>query len=111
MIYNTDGEIRQVLMELINGTFSHDTELFRDLYDSLLTTKNTDRADRYFILADFRSYAAAQKRVEEAYRDEKRWARMAMMNTACSGKFTSDRTIQEYVDDIWHLDKVMIETK
>ncbi len=111
VIYNTDGEIRQVLMELINGTFSHDTELFRDLYDSLLTTKNTDRADRYFILADFRSYAAAQKRVEEAYRDEKRWARMAMMNTACSGKFTSDRTIQEYVDDIWHLDKVMIETK
>ena len=111
VIYNTDGEIRQVLMGLINGTFSKDTELFRDLYDSLLTTKNTDRADRYFILADFRSYAAAQKRVEEAYRDEKRWARMAMMNTACSGKFTSDRTIQEYVDDIWHLDKVMIETK
>ena len=111
VIYNTDGEIRQVLMELINGTFSKDTELFRDLYDSLLTTKNTDRADRYFILADFRSYAAAQKRVEEAYRDEKRWARMAMMNTACSGKFTSDRTIQEYVDDIWHLEKVMIETK
>ena len=111
VIYNTDGEIRQVLMELINGTFSKDTELFRDLYDSLLTTKNTDRADRYFILADFRSYAAAQKRVEEAYRDEKRWARMAMMNTACSGKFTSDRTIQEYVNDIWHLDKVMIETK
>ena len=111
VIYNTDGEIRQVLMELINGTFSKDTELFRDLYDSLLTTKNTDRADRYFILADFRSYAAAQKRVEEAYRDEKRWARMAMMNTACSGKFTSDRTIQEYVDDIWHLDKIMIETK
>ena len=111
VIYNTDGEIRQVLMELINGTFSKDTELFRDLYDSLLTTKNTDRADRYFILADFRSYAAAQKRVEEAYRDEKHWARMAMMNTACSGKFTSDRTIQEYVDDIWHLDKVMIETK
>ena len=111
VIYNTDGEIRQVLMELINGTFSKDTELFRDLYDSLLTTKNSDRADRYFILADFRSYTAAQKRVEEAYRDEKRWARMAMMNTACSGKFTSDRTIQEYVDDIWHLDKVMIETK
>ena len=91
VIYNTDGEIRQVLMELINGTFSHDTELFRDLYDSLLTTKNTDRADRYFILADFRSYAAAQKRVEEAYRDEKRWARMAMMNTACSGKFKIGR--------------------
>ncbi len=109
VIYNTDWEIRQVLMELINGTFSDDTELFRDLYDSLLSTKNTDRADRYFILADFRSYAEAQKRVEAAYRDEKRWARMAMLNTACSGKFSSDRTIQEYVDDIWHLDKVIIK--
>ena len=111
VIYNTDEEIRQVLMQLINGTFSNDTELFRDLYDSLLNTKNTDRADRYFILADFRSYADAQKRVEAAYRDEKGWAKKALLNTACSGKFTSDRTIQEYVDDIWHLDKVMIETK
>lgn len=93
MIYNTDEEIRQVLMQLINGTFSNDTELFRDLYDSLLNTKNTDRADRYFILADFRSYADAQKRVEAAYRDEKGWAKKALLNTACSGKFTSDRTI------------------
>ena len=109
VIYNTDEEIRQVLMQLINGTFSNDTELFRDLYDSLLNTKNTDRADRYFILADFRSYADAQKRVEAAYRDEKGWAKKALLNTACSGKFTSDRTIQEYVDDIWHLDKVTIE--
>lgn len=111
MIYNTDEEIRQVLMQLINGTFSNDTELFRDLYDSLLNTKNTDRADRYFILADFRSYADAQKRVEAAYRDEKGWAKKALLNTACSGKFTSDRTIQEYVDDIWHLDKVIVRKK
>ena len=111
VIYNTDEEIRQVLMQLINGTFSNDTELFRDLYDSLLTNKNTDRADRYFILADFRSYADAQKRVEEAYKDEKGWAKKALLNTACSGKFTSDRTIQEYVDDIWHLDKVMVRKK
>ena len=109
VIYNTDEEIRQVLMQLINGTFSNDTELFRDLYDSLLNTKNTDRADRYFILADFRSYADAQKRVEAAYRDEKGWAKKALLNTACSGKFTSDRTIQEYVDDIWHLDHVVID--
>ena len=109
VIYNTDGEIRQVLMELINGTFSNDTELFRDLYDSLLHGNGYDKADQYFILADFRAYAAAQEKVEEAYRDEKRWARMAMMNTACSGKFTSDRTIQEYVDDMWHLDKVIIK--
>ena len=109
VIYNTDGEIRQVLMELINGTFSNDTELFRDLYDSLLHGNGYDKADQYFILADFRAYAAAQEKVEEACRDEKRWARMAMMNTACSGKFTSDRTIQEYVDDMWHLDKVIIK--
>lgn len=111
VIYNTDEEIRQVLMQLINGTFSNDTELFRDLYDSLFNTKNTDRADRYFILADFRSYADAQKRVEAAYRDEKGWAKKALLNTACSGKFTSDRTIQEYVDDIWHLDKVIVRKK
>ena len=111
VIYNTDEEIRQVLMQLINGPFSSDTELFRDLYDSLLTNKNTDRADRYFILADFRSYADAQKRVEEAYKDEKGWAKKALLNTACSGKFTSDRTIQEYVDDIWHLDTVIVRKK
>ena len=111
VIYNTDEEIRQVLMQLINGTFSNDTELFRDLYDSLLNTKNTDRADRYFILADFRSYADAQKRVEAAYKDEKGWAKKALLNTACSGKFTSDRTIQEYVDDIWHLDTVIVRKK
>ena len=109
VIYNTDGEIRQVLMELINGTFSSDTELFRDLYDSLLYTKGFDKADQYFSLADFRSYAAAQERVEAAYRDGKRWARMAMMNVACCGKFSSDRTIEEYVKDIWHLDKVYVK--
>ena len=107
-IYNTDAEIRQVLMQLINGTFSSDTELFRDIYDSLLNTKNCSRADQYFILGDFRSYAEAQKRVESAYKDEKKWAKMALLNTACSGKFSSDRTIQEYVDDIWHLDKVTV---
>ena len=109
VIYNTDDEIRQVLTELVNGTFSSDTELFRDLYNSLLNQNGGERADQYFILGDFRSYAAAQKKVEEAYKDEKGWARMAMMNTACAGKFTSDRTIQEYVDDIWHLEKVYIK--
>ena len=109
VIYNTDDEIRQVLTELVNGTFSSDTELFRDLYNSLLNQNGGERADQYFILADFRSYAAAQKKVEEAYKDEKGWARMAMLNTACAGKFTSDRTIEEYVEDIWHLDKVYIK--
>ena len=108
-IYNTDPEIRQVLMQLINGTFSSDTEMFRDIYNSLLDKRNMPRPDQYFILGDFRSYAEAQKRVEEAYKDEKRWAKMALLNTACSGKFTSDRTIQEYVDDSWHLDKVVVK--
>ena len=108
-IYNTDPEIRQVLMQLINGTFSSDTEMFRDIYNSLLDKRNMPRPDQYFILGDFRSYAEAQKRVEKAYKDEKRWAKMALLNTACSGKFTSDRTIQEYVDDIWHLDKVVVK--
>ena len=108
-IYNTDPEIRHVLMQLINGTFSSDTEMFRDIYNSLLDKHNMPRPDQYFILGDFRSYAEAQKRLEEAYKDEKRWAKMALLNTACSGKFTSDRTIQEYVDDIWHLDKVIVK--
>ena len=109
MIYNMDGEIRQVLTQLINGTFNSDTNLFRDIYDSLLTNKYSGRADQYFILGDFRSYAEAQKKVEAAYKDPKRWAKMALLNTACSGKFSSDRTIQEYVDDIWKLDKVVVK--
>ncbi len=108
-IFNNDHEIREVLMQLINGTYSADTELFRDIYNSLLNTLSSDRADTYFILADFRSYIDAQKRVEAAYRDEKRWARMAMMNTACCGKFTSDRTIEQYAKEIWNLDKVTVK--
>ena len=106
--FNNDQDIRRVLMQLINGEYSNgDMEMFREIYDSLLTNRD-GRADVYFILADFKSYADAQRRVEEAYRDEKRWAKMAMMNTACSGKFTSDRTIRQYVDEIWHLDHVDI---
>ena len=97
--FNNDQDIRRVLMQLINGEYSgNDSEMFRDLYNSLLNTQCSDKADTYFILADFKSYAEAQKKVEEAYRDEARWAKMAMLNVACSGKFTSDRTIQEYVD-------------
>ena len=93
---------------MINGTFDPDPEMFRPIYDSLLTTR-FGRADRYFILADFRSYAEAQKRVEAAYRDRTGWAKKAMMNTFSSGKFSSDRTIEEYVRDIWNLDKVKIK--
>ena len=111
-IFNNDADVRRVLMQLINGTFApNDPDLFRPLYNSLLNTLSTSRADTYFILKDFRSYADAQKRVEEAYKDEKRWARSAILNTACSGKFTSDRTIKQYVDEIWHLDKVSVKKK
>ena len=109
-IFNNDPEIRQVLMQLINGFYSKDhTERFRKLYNSLLNTKDSQYADTYFCLMDFRSYAQAQERVEAAYRDEKRWAKMAMMNVANVGKFSSDRTIQEYVDDIWHLEKIEVK--
>jgi starch phosphorylase len=107
-IFNNDQDIRKVLMQLINGTYAQDTELFRPLYNSLLNTQSTAKADTYFILKDFKSYAEAQKRVEEAYRDEAGWAKSAILNVACSGKFTSDRTIQQYVDEIWHLKKVTL---
>lgn len=109
-IFNTDQDIRRVLMQLINGYYSpQDPELFRDIYNSLLNTKNSAKADTYFILKDFRSYAEAQKRVEAAYRDETWWARAAMLNTASAGKFSSDRTIEEYVRDIWHLEKIHVD--
>ena len=109
-IYNSDQDIRKVVDQLVDGTYSKgDRELFRTLYNSLLNTQSTDKADRYFILKDFRSYAEAQKKVEKAYRNTQGWAKSALLNTAHVGKFTSDRTIQEYVDDIWHLDHVDIE--
>ena len=109
-IFNTDQDIRKVLMQLINGFYSpNDPELFRDLYNSLLNTQCTQFAGTYFILKDFRSYAEAQKRVMEAYKDEEGWAKSAILNIAHAGKFSSDRTIQEYVDDIWHLDKITVE--
>ena len=109
-IYNSDADIRRVVNQLVNGTYSQgDKEMYRDLYNSLLTAQGGSKADTYFILKDFRSYADTQKKVEEAYRDKDRWAKMALLNTASCGKFSSDRTIQEYVDDIWHLDKVTVE--
>jgi starch phosphorylase len=109
-IFNNDQDIRRVLMQLINGFYSpDDPERFRDIYNSLLNTKSSDRADRYFILKDFRSYAEAHEKVDRAYRDEAAWAKMAILNTASSGKFSSDRTIEEYVRDIWHLSKVKVD--
>lgn len=111
-IFNNDPDVRRVLMQLINGTYAPgDPDRFRTLYNSLLNTLSTAKADTYFILKDFRSYAEAHKKVEAAYRDEKGWAKSAILNVACSGKFTSDRTIQEYVDEIWHLDKVVLPKK
>ena len=108
-IFNNDADIRKVLMQLINGTFCREnTEEFRSIYNSLLNTYETDRADRYFILKDFVSYTKAREELVKWYTDEKTWAKKAILNIAASGKFSSDRTIQEYVDDIWHLDKVTL---
>ncbi|MCF2682056.1 glycogen/starch/alpha-glucan phosphorylase [Faecalicatena contorta] len=108
-IYNNDPDVRRVVDQLVDGTYANgDTEMYRDLYNSLLNNKGGSRADMYFILKDFRSYAEAQQRVEEAYKDKDRWAKMALLNTACCGKFSSDRTIREYVDDIWHLEPISI---
>ncbi len=105
-IFNNNQEIRQVLMQLINGFYSPaDPELFREIYNSLLYDK---RPDVYFILKDFESYANAQREIEKKYSDSEGWARSAILNTACSGKFSSDRTIEEYVQDIWHLEKVKV---
>ncbi|MGC4018799.1 MAG: glycogen/starch/alpha-glucan phosphorylase [Muricomes sp.] len=110
-IYFNDWELKRVIDQLMDGTYAKgDHNMYRNLYNSLLNTQCTDRADTYFILKDFRSYVEAQKKVEAAYRDEHRWSKMAMMNTACSGKFTSDRTIEEYVKDIWKLEKVDVHS-
>ncbi len=108
-IYNLDSDIRTVLTQLVDGTYSQDDpEMFRELYNSLLEKNGGERADQYFILKDFRSYEEAQKKVEKAYRDEDKWARMAMLQTAKCGKFSSDRTIEEYAKEIWHLQKVRL---
>ena len=108
-IYNNNPDIRRVVDQLVDGTYANgDKEMYRDLYNSLLNNQGGARADMYFILKDFRSYADAQARAMEAYKDTDKWAKMALKNTACCGKFSADRTIQEYVDDIWHLDHVVI---
>ncbi len=108
-VYNSDPDVRRVVDQLVDGTYAHgNREMYRDLYNSLLNTKSSSRADMYFILKDFRAYAEAQKKVGEAYKDTESWAKKALLNTACCGKFSSDRTIQEYIDDIWKLDKVEI---
>ena len=108
-VYIHDWELKRVIDQLTDGTYARgNREQYMNLYNSLLNTYATDRADAYFILKDFRSYAEAQTRVEEAYRDKKRWAKAVLMNTACSGKFSSDRTIEDYVNDIWKLEKFYV---
>lgn len=109
-VFNNDEEVRRVVNQLVDGTYAEgNTERYRDLYNSLLKRKGNDRADMYFILKDFRSYAKAQEEVEAAYKDREGWAEMALLNTACCGKFSSDRTIEEYVKDIWKLDKIQVD--
>ena len=109
-IYDSNPEVKKVLMQLIDGFYSpEDKDLFRDIYDSLLNTNSSDRADTYFILKDFDSYKEARERADRAYRDKKAWARMALTQTANAGKFSSDRTIEEYVRDIWNLKKITVE--
>lgn len=111
-IYNENHKIKKVLDQMVSGFYSPENpELFRDIYNSLLNTRSTQFADTYFILADFDSYAEAQERVERTYRDQDLWAKKAIINVASSGKFSSDRTIEEYVDDIWHLNKIKVEVK
>ncbi len=109
-IFNADQDLRQVLMQMVSGFYSeNNTELFRPLYNSLLNTQSTDVADRYFILADFRSYADAQEKVMKTYQDEKQWAKMAILNVSHVGKFSSDRTIEEYASEIWDLKKITVQ--
>jgi len=111
-IFNNDQDIREVLMELINGKYSkEDPEMFRDIYNSLLNSQEGRRADTYFILKDFRSYAEAQAKIDKRYRDETGWAKTVMINSFKAGKFSSDRTIEEYATEIWKLTKTPVKLK
>ena len=102
-VYNNNQDVRQVLTQLVNGFYSPENpELFRALYDALL------EKDTYFTLLDFDSYKEAHNRIDAAYRDEQHWARTAMLQTASAGKFSSDRTIEEYAKEMWHLEKVTL---
>ncbi len=108
-VYNMDSDVRGVMNDLVNGTLNDNTELFRELYNSLLNGINGNRADEYLVLKDFAAYKKAQEKINEAYKDQDKWARMAILNVAKSGKFSSDRTIQQYADEIWNLKPVHVE--
>ncbi len=108
MVYNMNQEVRMALTSLIDGTFGPDTNQFRELYDALLTGFGGSRPDEYYVLEDYADYARAHREIDAAYRNGERWARMAIMNTAKSGKFSSDRTIRQYAEEIWNLPEVKI---
>ncbi|MBR1735967.1 MAG: glycogen/starch/alpha-glucan phosphorylase [Firmicutes bacterium] len=108
-IYNLDPDVRGVLNQLINGVLDEDTGLFREIYDALLNGFNGARADEYYILKDFAAYAQAQAKIDKLYKNQSKWAKMAILNVANSGKFSSDRTIKEYADEIWGLKKLSIK--
>ncbi len=110
-VYNMNGDIRMILAQLINGTFDADTEMFRDIYNTLLYGINGGRADEYFILADFADYKEAQRRANDMYKDKSAWAKAAILNTAYAGKFSSDRTIKEYASEIWNIKPTHITVK
>ena len=107
-IYNMNQEVRMALTSLIDGTFDQNTDLFRELYDALLNGFG-GRADEYFVLEDYADYARAQWDSDRAYRDQTKWAKMAIINVAKSGKFSSDRTIRQYAEEIWDLKPLHIE--
>ena len=109
-VYNMNQEVRMALNSLINGTFDEDTNLFRELYDALLNGCG-GRADEYFVLQDYADYARVQDEIDKAYGDKRKWAKMAICNVAKSGKFSSDRTIQQYAKEIWQLTPVPILDK
>jgi len=108
-LYNIDYNIRNVLTTLINGTLDTNHDLFREIYDAMLNGFNGARPDEYYVLKDFAAYKTAQADVDNAYKDKSRWAAMAVMNTATAGKFSSDRTIKEYADEIWNVKPVVIK--
>ncbi|GMQ59573.1 glycogen/starch/alpha-glucan phosphorylase [Vallitalea sediminicola] len=108
-LYNNNADIRKVVTQLINGFYSpDDPDLFREIYDSLLNGDG-GRPDPYFILRDFDSYKEAHNKIDLAYSNQRQWAKMAMLNTANSGKFSSDRTIEQYAKEIWNLEKTTVE--
>jgi starch phosphorylase len=108
-LYNMNFNIRNVLTTLINGTLDRNHDLFREIYDAMLNGFGGARPDDYYVLQDFESYKKAQEKVDAAYKDPKRWAEMAIKNTASAGKFTSDRTIKQYADEIWKMKPVVIK--